>query len=308
MIEIDCSITSGDVTLMGTACLPEECGQFPVVLMIHGSGPLDRDENVNGQGLNIFNAMAHYLAEQGIASVRYDKRGCGASTGNYYSTGHFALVDDAVEWCNALDGFPFCDKNQKYLLGHSEGCIIAAQADIKSPSIAGLILLCPFIESLEAILKQQAKVLQKDVDGRKGMTKLFLRLFGQPVDLQKKLITKIKNTSSDSFYARFRKVEAKWFREIFTINPVETFQQVTSPILAIAGEKDLQCNPKDVEEIAHIANVEVEQHIIGDLTHILRCDQESASFANYPGLMKKSIEPTVLTIISTWLSNQTGQK
>ena len=149
MVEKECSIKSGDAVLKGTACLPKIHGRFPVVLMIHGSGPLDRDENIDGQGLNIFNAIAHHLADNGIASVRYDKRGCGESTGNYYSAGHFDLVEDAVQWFDSLDGFEFCDQKRKYLLGHSEGCIIAPQVNLKRPAVAGMILLAPFIESLE---------------------------------------------------------------------------------------------------------------------------------------------------------------
>ena len=51
--------------------------------MIHGSGPMDRNENMPGQSLNVFNTIAEHLAEKGIASLRYDKRGCGKSGGNY---------------------------------------------------------------------------------------------------------------------------------------------------------------------------------------------------------------------------------
>lgn len=255
MVEKECSIKSGDAVLKGTACLPKIHGRFPVVLMIHGSGPLDRDENIDGQGLNIFNAIAHHLADNGIASVRYDKRGCGESTGNYYSAGHFDLVEDAVQWFDSLDGFEFCDQKRKYLLGHSEGCIIAPQVNLKRPAVAGMILLAPFIESLETILRAQAKVAQTEIERSKGFSgaikRTYCKIFGQPIEAQNNLITKIKNTSSDYFYAGFRKIEAKWIRELFTVNAIEIFEQVTSPILAIAGEKDLQCNPQDVEKFQY---------------------------------------------------------
>ncbi|MFQ5796961.1 MAG: alpha/beta hydrolase family protein [Candidatus Bipolaricaulia bacterium] len=82
MIEKEVTVNSGDVRLAGTLSLPSEEGSFPCVLMIHGSGPVDRDENVRQLKLfkvklNVFNTIAHYLAAKGIASLRYDKRGSG---------------------------------------------------------------------------------------------------------------------------------------------------------------------------------------------------------------------------------------
>lgn len=313
MIEIDCSMVSGEITLSGTACLPEQKGVFPVVLMIHGSGPLDRNENIKGQSLNVFNSIAHHLAEKGIASIRYDKRGCGKSSGTYYATGHFDLVDDAINWVDTLSDYDFVDKEQIYLLGHSEGCIIAPQVNIKRPSIAGLILLAPFIEPLDEILRDQGKQLQREVDAATGFSgalqRLIFKVIGQPVDLQNKLIDKIKASEKDYIYSSLRKIEAHWFRELFSINPVEIFEQTTAPILAIAGEKDLQCNPADAHRIAEVVSVPVETHVMTDLTHILRCDPDSPpSFANYREQLKQPLEGDVLDLVSGWLIQQIEQK
>lgn len=66
--------------------------------MVHGSGSLDRDENMKGQQLNIFNTVAHYLAREGIASLRYDKQGRGKSSGDYYTMGLLDLVNNSVSW------------------------------------------------------------------------------------------------------------------------------------------------------------------------------------------------------------------
>lgn len=87
MIERETQVQANGGRLAGTICLPADAGSFPTVLMVHGSGPLDRDENMKGQALNVFNAVAHRLAKSGIASVRFDKRGCGASDGDYQAAG-----------------------------------------------------------------------------------------------------------------------------------------------------------------------------------------------------------------------------
>ena len=88
MLKHDITINSDGSSLSATVCRPEEKGRVPFVLMIHGTGPLDRDENMKGQRIDAFNTIAHHLAAGGIASLRYDKRGCGRSTGDYYRAGH----------------------------------------------------------------------------------------------------------------------------------------------------------------------------------------------------------------------------
>ena len=92
----DLTFRNGSVTLAGTLAEPDGRGPHPLVVMIHGSGPLDRDENMPGQALNIFNALAAALAEAGYGAFRYDKRGCGASTGDYLTHGFADLIGDAV--------------------------------------------------------------------------------------------------------------------------------------------------------------------------------------------------------------------
>ena len=308
MIEIECSNRVGDALLKGTACLPQQDGKFPLVLMIHGSGQLDRDENTRFQKLNVFNAVAHHLASNGIASVRYDKRGCGDSGGDIYSTGHFDLVDDAVSWFDALDQFEFCDPSKKYLLGHSEGSIIVPQVNLKRPSVAGLILLCPFIEPMETILRNQATILQDELDNSRGisgtLSRILFKFIGQPIDAQNKLIEKIKNSTKDSIFYGFRKLEAKWLRDLLTLDPKHIYQGVTAPILAIAGEKDLQCNPKDLDDISRTVNVEFEGKLIPNLTHILRFDEDPPAMSHYYTLLKKPVEPIVLECISNWITKR----
>jgi uncharacterized protein len=76
VLELDVRIEASAAVLSGTFCIPSVEGAFPVVSMLPGSGPLDRNENVEGQRLDIFNTIAHQLVEMGYASLRYDKRGC----------------------------------------------------------------------------------------------------------------------------------------------------------------------------------------------------------------------------------------
>lgn len=308
MIEKDIIINSYGNRLSGTACLPDGNGRFPLIIMIHGSGPLDRDGNMKGQQLNIFNTVAHYLARVGIASLRYDKRGCGKSSGDYHATGHVDLVNDAVGWFDVLRQSDFCEPERIFVLGHSEGCIIAPQMGIIRPAVAGLVLLCPFVDNVESILIKQAVRLQQDFDalpGSGGRIRRFLsRMMGATVTNQQKLIDKIKSSDKDTLVFGLQKVPAKWLRELIRLDPQAIFSQVTCPMLLIGGEKDLQCNPDDVYRIAGLTSGTVDAHVIKNLTHVLRLDEQQPSLLKSAELIKKPMEPRPLELIVEWFQKQ----
>lgn len=121
MIEQDVTIRSGDVRLAGSLTLPDGRKPLAVALFLHGTGPLDRDENIPRHGLNVFNVIAARLAQQGIASLRYDKRGCGRSGGDYYAAGQDDLLDDAQACLDYLDHGEHGVLGPRFLIGHSEG-------------------------------------------------------------------------------------------------------------------------------------------------------------------------------------------
>lgn len=308
MIEKEININANGNNLLGTICLPNEEGRFPVVIMIHGSGPLDRDENMPVQKLNVFNAIAHSLVKQGIASLRYDKRGCGKSTGDYYSAGLFDVVDDAVSWFDFATTYEHFDVNKIFLLGHSEGCIIAPQINIQRQSVAGHILLCPFVDKIDSILMKQAAQVEKEFEELTGfggfIRKSLGRMMGANVESQKKLIDKLKSSDKDTMRVMLQKVPAKSLRELISLDPPTIFKQITRPMLMIGGEKDLQCDPADVHKIAELVNAPIEKHVIKNLTHVLRFDEGKPSILETTKLLNKPIEPIVLETIENWLKTK----
>jgi dipeptidyl aminopeptidase/acylaminoacyl peptidase len=131
MLELELEIEAVGALLSGTLCLPSDRGPMPAVLMLPGSGPMDRNENMEGQCLNTFNTFAHQLAEIGFASLRYDKRGCGKSTGEYFQAGYFDFVEDAVACFDRLKCHSLCASDQIYALGHSEGTLTAMHVSLQ---------------------------------------------------------------------------------------------------------------------------------------------------------------------------------
>ena len=307
MFEQDLQIAAKDRILAGTLCLPEQQGKFPLVLFVHGSGQLDRNENIKGQKLDVFNTLAHSLAKQGVASFRYDKRGVGQSTGNYFTAGHFDLVDDAMQCLSYLIQHEQCDETAIFLLGHSEGSIIVPQMTQQHIPVAGIIMLTPFIDNMESILMKQAqgvKAAAKQLKGVSGLlVKLVFKLF-DPVRVQTRLIRKIKSGDDAIVYLMFKKIPAKWFRELFSLQPAAIYEKTTCPGLIIGGTKDVQCDPEDVAAISHVMQGDVESHLIKDMAHILRREPGKPSVFRYIALLKKPLEPQVSVLINDWVGRQ----
>ena len=306
MIERELQIQALGARLSGTLCSPAEGQGFPVVLMIHGTGPLDRNENMPGQRLDVFNAIAHRLAESGIASLRYDKRGCGRSSGQYLQAGQADLVGDAVACIDHLarEGF-----GPRYLLGHSEGCLIAPRASVQRSEVAGLVLLCPVITPLETVLMQQAAQIEREIAARPGWSGTFYRalvkVLGRPTIRQRRMIERIKATHEPTIRLGLQPIGARSLRDLMQLDPRALFAEVQRPLLVIGGEKDLQCDPADVAAIAAICG-QAETHVLRDLTHLLRRDDRPASLFGAAELVSKPIDPQVLELVAEWLAREAG--
>lgn len=311
MIENEISIPVNGATLKGTLCRPGEGGPYPAVLMIHGSGPLDRNENMPGQRLDVFNTFARRLAASGFASLRYDKRGCGASTGDFLSAGHNDLIADAAECFDALAGADGTAAGEVFLLGHSEGCLIAPRVFRLRPAAAGLVLLCPLFETLEAALLRQAGQLEKELAARRGVAgrlgRFFAGIFGGPLAGQRTLIRKVKAASSPVLRVGFRRHPARWLKEIMAVDPREVFREIGAPMLLVGGEKDLQCRPDDIFRIAKTAGPGAEPALVDDLTHILRRDEDPPALADFPRLLKRPVDDRVLELVVEWLGRRSGR-
>jgi pimeloyl-ACP methyl ester carboxylesterase len=306
LIRSEITIQCGDALLAGEWLCPDGDRVHPTVLMIHGSGPLDRNENTKRQSLDVFNALSDQLVASGIASFRYDKRGCGKSGGDYYSAGHADLVDDAQACLDYLSTVEGCDPAKIFVLGHSEGTIIAAQLATRCPQLAGLLLLCPFVEPMESILRRQSRQINSDLRQATGLQRILysccFALFGDPVSSQEKLLARIKASDAPTFRMMVQKVNAKWLRELIALDNQEVYSRVTTPMLLIAGEKDIQCLPGDVQRIADVAPAEVAQRVIPNLNHILRLDEDEPGFLSYGKLLKQPIDPSIGQLVSAWIA------
>ena len=131
--------------------------------------------------------------------------------------------------------------------------------------------------------------------------RLSIRLPWNSIAAHWELLEKLKHSATPTIKHRFKVLNAKWYRELFELDVEMVFRRVTCPMLVIGGGKDIQCSPTDVERVKQLSTHHVEAHIIQNMAHILRCDEEEPSFLNYKQLLKQGVEEQVLQLTQRWL-------
>ena len=158
--EREVTVGTGRWTLPGTLTLPVGAGPFPAVVLVHGSGPSDRDETV-GQN-KPFKDLALGLASHGISVLRYEKR-TRQYQGRLNDVANFTVkdetIDDALAAVDLLRQDPHVDPTRVFVLGHSLGGMLAPRIGAADPRIAGLIIMAGAVRPLEQAIQDQSHYL-----------------------------------------------------------------------------------------------------------------------------------------------------
>lgn len=317
---------NANITLAGTLTYPKDGKNFPVVILVSGSGPQNRNEELLGH--KPFLVIADFLTRNGIAVLRYDDRGVGKSTGDFSSATTIDFTSDALSAVEFLKANDKINKNQIGIIGHSEGGLIAPLAAVQSEDVAFIVMMAgPGLSGKEILVLQ---------------TELILRANGEPKDKIKKgvglneqlyeILLSGKDSASVSSQLRsvfekaynemtaeekteigdknifmerqFGMMQSPWFKYFLSYNPYETLTKVSCPVLAINGEKDLQVPPK--ENLAAIEKAFKET------------DKENYKLVELPGLnhlfqkaktgspmeystIDETVSPAALNVIKDWI-------
>ncbi len=305
MIERDVIFASGSLHLAGTLRLPAADGQWPAVLLVPGSGQVDRNENAAKLRINAFHDIAVHLSEQGIATLRYDKRGVGASEGNFWETGFFDNVTDAGAALGFLKSQKEIRADKVFLLGHSEGAMTSTRLAATGAGVTGVILLAGPARKGEDVLVWQCEQVVK---GMRGFNNWLINLFHMDVrKSQQKQLDKIKNSNQNSYRVRgVVKLNAKWFREFMAYNPADDLPKIQVPVLALTGSKDIQVAPADLGQMAGLVKAEFESHLLPDITHLLRAEPGEPTLSTYKQQIDQPVDKSVLLAVSEWLRKKTA--
>ncbi len=293
------SFASAGHTLVGTLTVADAGRPGPSAVLISGSGPIDRDSNMKRMPIDVMAQVAERLAVTGVSSLRYDKRGVGDSGGEYQATGFHDNVDDGLAALAALRARAEVAADRTFVVGHSEGALIAGEMAVTDPSIAGVVLLAGAARNGEDILVWQMAQIGDSLPGPVKILTKVLRL--DLAKTQRKRLDEIKASTQDVMRLQMVKVNAKWFREFMAYDPTTAVDGMTVPMLAITGDKDVQVDPDDLERMANLVDGDFTSHRPRDLTHLLRIDAGPASVRTYRKQVRRPVDPVTLDLVAEWV-------
>lgn len=256
---MDQSVQTPTGELYGTLTVPILKGAFPVALIIAGSGPTDRNGNNAQMKNNSLLLLAHELAAQGIASIRYDKRGIGASRDAMISEENLRFenyAEDAKAWAAQLKADPRF--NKLIIIGHSEGSLLGMlaceQADVfVSLAGAGRPIDVILKEQLAAQLSGQKKLLRAANDG-----------------LSKLKEGKLVEDAPIELFGLFRPSVQPYMMSWMKYDPAVEISKLKIPIVIIQGSTDLQVSEEDARLLFAAHRLDSRLIIIEDMNHVLK--------------------------------------
>ncbi len=319
------------VTLAGTLTVPATPGPHPVVVLISGSGPQDRDHHVAGH--RTFLVLADYLTRQGIAVLRYDDRGTAKSTGKFSSALQSDFVDDALACVKWLREQPGLDPTRVGLVGLSEGGMIAPRAAALSPEIAFIVLLAGPGLPMEQVMIRQARDigaamgLKEDLIAKNELTQREVLAILRSDRPQEDAVSAVRNLidaqnaglSDEQRQAlglpkagapnpQLQLAESPWLRDALRIDPRDALQRVKCPVLALGGGLDLQVASK--ENLAAIeaalnagGNRDFKTKELPGLNHLFQTVRSGAPYEY--ALSEETMSPVALKEISDWINRVT---
>lgn len=307
------SVDYGSLVIGATLVRPGNDSKSDIlVVIVPGSGPVDRDGNMRGMRANLYKQLADALTKSGFATLRYDKIGVGESTGDFNRAGLYDAVQcicDIIDYFNSNESIAF---NRIVLLGHSEGTIIATLSASRS-NVDGIILLAGAGTSLKSVMTSQNEALLSEIANKSGLSGVLLRKLVSPEKQrlkQKQLFDKVTQTNDATVRISGRIVQAKWLREHLSLNDKEILNilsSLTCKVLAINGSKDVQSPIEPFYNLKNLALANVRTVMIDDLNHMLKQQKEACSLLALNKIYKKSayepISSELVDKIAKWLQS-----
>lgn len=286
--------------LPGILTTPKGDDKFPVVILVHGSGPNDRDETIGPN--KPFRDIAWGLAQKGIASIRYDKRT------NVYgkkmaSDPNLTVYEETVE--DAVQAELFVQMNSNficegtYILGHSLGGYLIPRIAQESEA-SGYIIVAGPVTPLEDLMVEQVTYIG-NLDGSLSKDE------ERTIKAYEIMRDNIKSLTKDSKLAPFQLVNApaSYWLDLKDYRPAELAKDMESPLLILQGERDYQIPMREFElwqqALEDKKNVTFKSY--AGLNHLLMYGTEKSSPEEYnvPG----RVDQRVIDDISIWIEENT---
>lgn len=262
----------------------------PLVLLIMGTGKLDRDGNSKMFKTDFYKNMSDMFVNMGYVCIRYDKRGTHESGGKFKTTGLSDLVNDSKSVIEYAKGLPYIDENRIIACGHSEGSMIATLLT-KQTKLERIILLGGACMCLKSAMEYQNFAILDEFKDKKGLIAWFINKSMSKEKVKKQLNTlyeKAKKAKKDTFFYRGVFLPAKWMREHGNLTDedyIKMIEEYNGKVLAITGQADLQADYTCLDKIAEFENVTT--YAPEKANHILREIDDNNSFLTYQKQYKR---------------------
>lgn len=293
--ERDFSVGDGALALPGTLAMPKGDGPFPAVVLVHGSGPHDRNETIGPN--RPFLDIARGLAAQGVAVLRYEKRT--KAHPEVYATDNFGVdqetTNDAVLAVDALRHTAGIDPDRVFVLGHSQGGLMAPRIAALSGHVKGLVLLAAPARPLLDILIEQNRRLAVLDDGKisDSEREAINALVGQ--------VRMTRDPATSPTAKGPMDVPVGYWRSIDSVDPVAEAEQVKLPMLVLQGARDIQVVDADWQrwKEAFHDDPKVTFKLYEALNHLGIAGEGEGSLAEYqqPG----HVDAKLINDVAAWI-------
>ena len=228
--------------LPGTFCFPSKGWKFPVVLLIHGSGPLDRDETIGPN--KVFRDLAHGLAYYGIASLRYDKM---TKVYRIHDPVNFTqkpeVIDPALDWIQLLKQYRKVDPSNIFIVGHSQGASLLPRLLSQASEIKGAVLMAGNVTPVHELIYHQEEYLY-GLDGSiSPEEQKYLELLKQSVEY----INHPDFEPKASEIYSFRNLSKAYLLDEIKNRPLAYAVSLSTPLFILNGKRDYQVPVSEFE-------------------------------------------------------------
>jgi uncharacterized protein len=300
--DVDVKIPAAGFGLAGTITTPAAQGRLrhPAVVLVAGSGPIERDAMV--AGIPLFAQLAAQLSDRDFVVLRYDKRGTGQSGGRTERVTLQDYADDVVAAVKWLAKRKDVDPERIFVVGHSEGAAIGMLAAAAEKKIEGLVLMSGMaIPGRELILEQQQHVL--------GASNLPEPERAEKIALQKQILEAAMTQKGwESLPEDVRGlVDTPWYRSLLTFDPAQTMTRVKQPILILQGDRDVQVKPYHADRLAELGHARkksgsTEVKHFPALNHLL-VPAQTGEVSEDATLETRTVSPEVAGAIADWVAS-----
>jgi len=301
-----------DINIGATIAYQDKNKKRPLVLLIAGTGSLDRDGNGIGFKSNIYKELSDMFVQMEYVCIRYDKRGTHESKGKGLSFGLNDLVNDAANIIHYAKKLDYVDEENVVVCGHSEGAMIATLlTKNKELDLKGIILLAGACMSLKDAMMYQNYLVLDQVKDMKGLLGWFLRKTLKKEEIENQvseLFLKAEKAKKDMFFYRGNIMPSKYIKEHNALTKedyIEILKTYKGKVLAITGMADVQADYRALEDISSFDTVTT--YTPEQVNHVLRDVDGESSIMNikkeYKLSFKKPISSKIKNSIKDWTGN-----